>query len=233
MPKDSDRPASALVRDRLELFHGVLGTEFARVWAHPDQARVYPAFMTMVYRIIRASVPLMAAAQAEAARRAQAAGGDPLCTMLAEYFAEHCVEERDHDIWTLEDLAAIGADAGAIAAQMPAPEIAAMAGAQYYWIHHHHPVCLLGYIAVLEGRPPSPEHIDRVQARTGLPDAAFRTYRYHAVVDQTHRDDLDALIDRLPLTGRELGWIGVSAIQTIAAYRICVQRMLDGLGPAG
>lgn len=227
MPKDLDSPASQLVRDRLALFRHGLGVDFAQIWARKDLDRAYPAFLAMVYRIIRASVPLMAAAQAEAAKRAET---DPICALLAAYFAEHCVEERDHDVWTLEDLGSIGSDTDAIAAQMPAPEIAEMVGAQYYWLHHHHPVTLLGYIAVLEGQPPSPEHIDWLQAQTGLPDSAFRTYRYHAVVDQHHRDDLDALIDSLPLTQRELGWIGVSAIHTISAYRICVQRLLDDLG---
>jgi len=43
----------------------------------------------------------------------------------------------------------------------------ARVGAQYYWIHHFHPVALLGYIAVLEGRPPSPTLVEELIERTG------------------------------------------------------------------
>ena len=226
MLKDIDRPASVQVRSRLEMFRGGLGASFAQVWARDDLDRAYPAFLTMVYQIIRASVPLMKAASAEAERRS---GEDAIGGPLAEYFRRHALEERDHDLWTLEDLGAMGGDMGAIARAMPPAEIAQMVGAQYYWIYHHHPVALLGYISVLEGQPPSLEHIDRLQERSGLPDAAFRTYRYHASVDPHHKDDLDALLDSLPLTRREIGWIGVSAIQTLESYRICVDRLIGDL----
>ena len=73
-------------------------------------------------------------------------------------------------------------------------------GAQYYWIFHYHPVALLGWIALLEGYPPSREEIDaadgpdRLRAR-GVPDA-----RAHAELDLRHRDELFERIDRLPLT---------------------------------
>ncbi|MBU2359900.1 MAG: iron-containing redox enzyme family protein [Alphaproteobacteria bacterium] len=220
------RPASVQIRTKLEMFRTGLGQSFAEVWARDDLNVAYPAFLGMVYQIIRASVPLMEAARLEAERRS---GEDAICGPLAAYFAKHIPEERHHDVWTLEDLGAIGQDTDAIAQAMPQADVAQMVGAQYYWIHHHHPVVLLGYISVLEGQPPSVAHIDRVQARSGLPDAAFRTYRYHAGVDPHHKDDLDALLDSLPLTQREIGWIGVSAIQTLQSYQICVDRLLDDL----
>jgi hypothetical protein len=226
MLKDIDRPPSVQMRAKLEIFRRGLGTSFAQVWARDNLDQAYPAFLTMVYQIIRASVPLMEAARAEADRRA---GEDSISGALAKYFRKHALEERDHDRWTLEDLGAIGGDLDAIAQAMPPAEIAQMVGAQYYWIHHHHPVALLGYISVLEGQPPSLEHINRLQARSGLPDAAFRTHRYHANVDPHHKDDLDALLDSLPLTRREIGWIGVSAIQTIDSYRTCVDRLISDL----
>ena len=53
------------------------------------------------------------------------------------YLGTHLEEEASHDIWTLEDLEAAGFDADAAAAQMPSPDLAAMVGAQYYWIRHH------------------------------------------------------------------------------------------------
>ena len=30
---------------------------------------------------------------------------------------------------------------------MPSPAVAALVGSQYYWLLHHHPVALLGFVA--------------------------------------------------------------------------------------
>ena len=39
---------------------------------------------------------------------------------------------------------------------MPPPSVAGLVGSQYYWILHHHPVAFLGYVALMEGYPPTP-----------------------------------------------------------------------------
>src|SRR2546429_520773 len=59
-----------------------------------------------------------------------------------------------------EDLGMRGGPGGGVGRRPPADSTARAVGAQYYWIRHHHPVALLGYVAVLEGRPPSVEFLD-------------------------------------------------------------------------
>ena len=55
-------------------------------------------------------------------------------------------------------------------ARPPAPAVAALVGAQYYWVLHHHPVALLGYIGLLEGYPPGRPRYgsNELRARTGV-----------------------------------------------------------------
>lgn len=90
------------------------------------------------------------------ARIATAAEGERAKpTGLATYLERHVDEERQHDDWLLEDLAELGVAREDVWGRIPSPNIAALVGSQYYWMRHYHPVALLGYIAVLEGRPPS------------------------------------------------------------------------------
>jgi hypothetical protein len=171
-------------------------------------AELYPEYLFAIHCVVRASVPLMETAR----RRAEESPDDPLCEELASYLAEHEDEERDHDEWLLDDLEVLGLDRSAILRRPPSPTIAAAVGAQYYWILHYHPVALLGYIAVLEGYPPSPALVDELVSRTGHPEAAFRTLRAHAELDPGHRDELDRLLDRLPLTAEHSEVVGLSAL---------------------
>ncbi len=149
--------------------------------------------------------------------RTRAASGDPLAAPLAAYLAEHIREEEGHDAWLLEDLRAAGGTPEDALGPLPSPLIASLVGSQYYWIEHHHPVALLGYIAVLEGYAPAPGLTDRIARRTGLPAAALRTVREHSVLDTEHLDELHALLDRLPLGRDREAAVAVSALHSLDA----------------
>ena len=88
-------------------------------------------------------------------------------------------------------------------------------GSQYYWIHHYHPVAMLGYIAVMEGNPPKTEFIEDVARRNRLPLEAFSSFLLHAKIDLKHRADLDSLLDELPISPEQHAVVGLSALQTI------------------
>jgi hypothetical protein len=203
------------LRPALPLLHAALG----RVWepSAPGQGAAdrYVAYLRVMHQVIRASVPMMELA----ARRCGApAAAGPVTEPLRHYLLTHADEERHHDAWLLDDLTAAGADpAQRWLGQVPPTAVAALVGAQYYWIEHFHPVCVLGYIAVLEGAAPAPWLADTLAARTGLPAGAFRTVREHAVLDSGHAAELDALIDRLPLTPAHEAAIAVSALHTVRA----------------
>lgn len=208
---------SGVLRRKLELVRPMLMAATGRMWTMEPVAERYAEYLCVMHGVIRASVPLMAAAVQRCDELAAAPVADPVAAPLASYLRRHIGEERGHDEWLLADLAAIGHDPDEPLRRLPAPPVAAMVGAQYYWIAHHHPICLLGYIAVLEGYPPMPGLVDSLLASTGHPRAGFHTLARHATLDVRHRDDLLRIIDDLPLTAELTAALDLSALQTIAA----------------
>ncbi|MEU0413437.1 iron-containing redox enzyme family protein [Streptomyces griseorubiginosus] len=224
--------ASAALRVKLDLAAPALRAATAGLWsAGKDHLRAqYVEYLYAMYALIRTSVPLL---EAGARRCSALSGSDPVAAPLGRFLAEHARGERGHDEWLLEDLAAAGADPSAAARRLPFPVVADLAGAQYYWIEHHHPVALLGYVRVLEGNAPSPWLAGRLAALTGLPTPAFRTLREHAELDSGHTAEVDDLLDRLPLTQAHQTVIGVSALRTTAGLtRLFSQLTTVSGGPA-
>jgi hypothetical protein len=112
-------------------------------------------------------------------------------------------------------MAAAGLDVRYELARQPSAEIAALVGAQYYWIEHHHPVCLLGYIAALELNAPHPELAGLLAERTGLPSAAFSTIRLHSQLDAGHGAAVLDLLDATQLDQSLSCAVRISALHTI------------------
>ncbi|WP_244621945.1 iron-containing redox enzyme family protein [Neomesorhizobium albiziae] len=150
---------------------------------------------------------------------------DRLAREVAPYYRRHIDEERDHDHWTLEDLASAGLDPKEVLSIIPPPDVAQLAGAQYYWIHHHHPIMLMGYIAVLEAFPPTKEQVDTIRDASGLPESAFRTLRMHGELDPTHSIEIDDTLNALPLSRMDNEMIGLSVLQTCESLAESVQAL--------
>lgn len=214
--------AAAGLRVKLDLTRPALRSAGAALWSPDDLAARYVAYLCAMHAVIRASVPLLHRA-AERCRRL--APDDPVAHPLRHYLLRHMREERGHDRWLLDDIAAAGADPAEPLRRPAPPVVARLVGAQYYWVEHHHPVALLGYIAVLEGNAPDARLADRLAAATGLPAAAFRTVRAHADLDQDHIVDLDRLLDDLPLTAAHSAAIAVSALHTADALVALFARL--------
>jgi Iron-containing redox enzyme len=169
----------------------------------PDK-ETFKRYLITSYQIMKASVPLM-----------DEAAYDIKCLdvgLLKLYYDKHSMEEKYHDEWVLNDLESIGVSREHVASLKPSQSVAELVGSQYYWIHHFHPVVLLGYIAFLEGDPPEKEFIERLQKKTGYPDSAFRTIAKHGYLDPNHLDDMDKLLDSLPLTQDHMNWIMDNAV---------------------
>jgi hypothetical protein len=207
-------PRSAVLRLKIDLAAPVLRSALSVYWRSDNPADRYLSYLRTMHTVLRASVPLMELA---ASRCTDLADRDPAAGPLRAYLVEHIAEERHHDAWIAEDLRATGADPGTLSSAQPTPVVAALAGAQYYWINHHHPVCLLGYIAVLEGHAPPPGLAARLQSMTGYPAEAFRTLSHHADVDGAHTAQLYRLLDSLPLSASQDSAVGVSALHAAAA----------------
>jgi len=215
------RSRSQALRTRLALTVSLLGAATQRLLDRPELPELIPAYLLLIHQMIRASVPLMETARREAMRR----DDDPVCRGLGDYLARHIEEEMHHDLWTAEDLESIGFERARIFGTHPPASVASLVGAQYYWVLHHHPIALLGYIALLEGNPPSPQSIDDLQTRTGLPASAFRTMRLHATADPDHTAALDRFIDDLPIDDDQESLIAVSAAHTGASFAYCLSEL--------
>jgi hypothetical protein len=200
------------LRRTIELVLPELTASGGRLLNHPAVADLYAEYLFTSHCIVRASVPLMEAAL-ERSRVAEKT--DPVAAHLAEYLEHHIPEELHHDEWLLDDLETLGIARSAVLLRPPSPTVAALVGGQYYWIFHYHPVALLGYIEVLEGYPPLRSEIDDLIRRTRHSRKAFRTLINHAGLDPEHADELNGVLDHLPMTPEQSTAVGLSAMQTV------------------
>ena len=218
-----DVPHSVALRLKLDLAAAEYDKAGLVFWRHRRLAELIPDYLFCIHSIIRASVPLMEAARD---RAVLLASKDPLAASIAEYLGQHINEERHHDDWLLDDLEELRISRAAIWSRMPSPTVASLVGAQYYWIFHHHPLALLGYIAVLEGNPPTESDIAEVIERTGLSERAFRTFIKHARLDPHHRDDLNSALDVMPLTEEHERLIATSALETQHLLAVSLRELV-------
>lgn len=220
--------ATGRLRIKLEPLVAEVAARTQLLADHDLPREVYAQLLRLLYSEVRASVPLLLASEREAVDRAST---EPVAAGIVDWLREHAVEERHHDEWLLEDYAAIGGDPAELVAYPGSPTIAAMVGSVYYWVHHAHPVAMLGYCAVLEGNPPSGRFIDQLQSRTGYPPAAFNTLRHHSDIDIDHAAELFQLIDRLPLTPEHEALIGMTALQTADLAIAAADELLEQITP--
>jgi Iron-containing redox enzyme len=176
---------------------------------------------------MRATVPLLDAAR----KRARSlASRDHVAAQLLPYLLKHAREELHHDDWLLEDMELLGIDRAAVLGRIPPPDVAAMIGTQYYWLYHAHPVGVLGCFAVLEGMPPTVEMLDGIAANARIPKRGLRTLYKHAQLDPHHRDDLNDVLDGLPLQRWHSTLLGVSAVTVVGQLSAILERLVDGSG---
>lgn len=210
---------SEIIRAKIRMFGRRLGHTAYTFWTHPQFPRLYREYIYQSHSIIRASVPLMQAA--EQACQLPVHAGDPALQGFGRYLRQHIPEETGHHEWILNDGVALGLDRQAILQRVPKESATQLVGVQYYWIHHYNPIALAGFIATMEGNPPPAEFFEEIAARNNLSLKCFSSFIYHAKIDPQHQRDLDAVLDALPLTPAHLELIGISSLRTI--------RMMTGI----
>ena len=211
-------------RRKLELVIAPYSEACTRLVLHPRVSELWPEYLIVQHQIIRATVPLTRAALQ---RARELDGAEPVAAPLARYLELHVDEELGHDETLLDDLTLLDRRRDAVLERMPSPAVASLVGAQYYWVLHHHPVAVLGYIGVMEGYPPTDELVQALVERTGFPREAFRTFSEHGELDPGHRDHLDRTLDALPLTERHEQVIGAAAIATVAQATRVLEELLQ------
>jgi Iron-containing redox enzyme len=182
-------------------------------------------YLAIGYHVTRGMVPLMEAALQ---RARELVPGDPVAAGLAAYLERHIPEEMHGDEpggALLDDLGALGVDPVTLSTQLPPPKIAALVGAQYFWILHHHPVAVLGYLQLETFHPHRPT-LERLIEKTGLPRDGFRQLLLHAELEVEHATELRRVLDSLPLERRHEELIGLSALQTVA---LLTEALLDAV----
>lgn len=209
---------------KVGLAQGSTSAVYERMWGRSDATVVFPLLQLRTYDLARATIPLMEAAMA---RCEALSPGDAVAAGLISYLAQHIEEERNHDVWLLDDLEELGLSRDQVMARPPSLTAARLVGAQYYWIYHDHPIALAGYMAGLEGGVASEEFLEDFITRTGIRREGLRTLLLHARIDPQHESDLDELIDSLPLTPRHATTMGISALHTVSLLATLAQEVLD------
>lgn len=209
---------------KIQFVSGALEQAADAFWTHPKLRELFPELLITTYSISRATIPLMKAAYLQARTRCTS---DPVAACVAEYLSSHIPEELHHDEWLLEDLEVLGLEREQVREHLPSLTAATLVGAQYYWIFHAHPATLLGYLAVLEGEPPSMQFLEELVAKSGLPARALRTYFRHADLDRKHRNDLNDALDRMPLNAQHVALLGVSAFHTVHSLRLLFEELVQ------
>jgi heme oxygenase len=150
----------------------------------------YLAFLREAYHHVRHTVPLLQAMQAAL---------PPQQAWLRGPLDEYIEEEAGHDEWILNDIAACGADAGAVRHGAPGHATEVMVAYAYDTIARRNPLGFFGMVHVLEGTSVSLALMaaDAIQLPLGLPDAAFSYLRSHGTLDQQHTAHFARLMDRI------------------------------------
>jgi hypothetical protein len=206
---------SARLRRKLDLILPTYGGPARLLLEHPRVRELYPAYLATGSYAALVMVPLMETALARARALVP---DDPTAAALADYLERHIPEEI-HDEepggGPLADLEALGVDTVALRSG-PVPEkVAALIGTQYFWILQSHPVAILGFLW-LEVYPPHAPTIELLIAKTGLPRAGFRQLLLHSELDVGHGEELERVLDSMPLEPHHEQLIAQSALQTMA-----------------
>lgn len=204
---------------------------FLRLWTSPQLEQLFPRYLTLMHWVIRSSVPLMEFAVSNLSGEPETwefPYGPEVRELVSEYLTRHIHEERSHDEWLLEDLERLGVARSSVIAERPSRAVAELVGAQYYWIAHHDPVLLLGYIFALEANSPSAGLIDHLQS-WGLDSAgALSTLREHSELDGDHTADLVAVLNRIPVALAD--GLGANLLATLDRLSRALDELLSNGG---
>jgi len=150
---------------------------------------LYIDFLTQAYHHVKHTFPLLAFA---AARTTDEAYQDAL--------AEYMEEERGHEKWILDDIAAMGGDAAAVKNGAAGIACQMMVGYTYYAIEWVSPYAMLGSVHVLEGMSTllADKAADAIQRSLGSSAKdGFSYLRSHGALDIEHVAFFTTLVNGL------------------------------------
>ncbi len=150
----------------------------------------YVAFLTQAYHHVKHTTPLLMTVGGKIP-------GDR--EWLRDAIAEYIEEERGHQEWILNDIAACGYDKELVRASKPDFYTELMVAYTYDSIERISPVTFFGSVQVLEGTSimMASHMADVIQNTLSLPDNAFRYLRSHGALDVEHIKFFESLMDKI------------------------------------
>ncbi|MDI1446640.1 iron-containing redox enzyme family protein [Polyangium sp. 6x1] len=174
----------------------------------------YAAFLGQTFLYVRQTRPLLR----RAGERLTRAGKAP---DLARLFLQKAEEEQGHDLWVLEDLAAIGRALRPTAPPRPCPAVAAYIAWNQFQVDAGSPLAFLGTAYVLEAlsQARAGTTAAHLVARRRIPgiERGVRFLRGHADADEGHTSVLRGLFARIESEGDRRA-VKLSAAVTAALY---------------
>jgi hypothetical protein len=142
------------------------------------------------YYVMKAAAPLLEFA----AGQARAKG--PEYDLFVHWCLRHAEEEREHHLWLLEDLAAIGCDRQQIVSAVPEDEILDLLGAQFALAATAEPTAILGFFFAMEAHPSDSTAIVALSDQLGIPREGLRTILFHTEEDLEHSAVIRDIVER-------------------------------------
>ncbi len=150
----------------------------------------YIAFLTEAYYHVRQTVPLLMACGSRLTERHR---------WLQDAITEYIEEERGHDRWILNDIAACGGDSAAVAAGEPNFHTEMMVSYAWDSVMRGNPASFFGMVLVLEGTSVNlaTPMAQLIRQRLQLPEQAMSYLTSHGSLDQEHIQFFAQLMDQL------------------------------------
>ena len=150
----------------------------------------YIAYLAEAYHHVKHTAPLMEAAK-DALR--------PHQLWMAPALDEYIEEERGHEMWILEDIAAAGGNAEAVRKGAPRPATEFMVSYIYDYVTRINPAGLFGMVLVLEGTSIelASKGAAAIQSSLGLGDDCFHYLTSHGALDLEHMKFFEALMNKV------------------------------------
>ena len=149
----------------------------------------YLAFLHDLYYIVWHFVPILASAASRC--------DDGFRQVRYELYGR-IEEEKNHETWVLEDIAALGGDVARVRAQPPSAPVQCMVGFNYYCADRAHPCAVLGMLYSLEVIASAyaatlSQSIAKALGRD-MDGPGFRFLLSHSSMDQDHVAKLNVLV---------------------------------------
>ncbi len=150
----------------------------------------YVAFLTEAYHHVKHTVPLLMACGSRVPHEPR---------WIREALAEYVEEEKNHEMWILNDIEACGVDPKKVRFGQPGHATEMMVAYAYYTIDRVNPLGFFGMVQVLEGTSieVALKAANAIQSSLNLPDNAFSYLNSHGALDVEHMNFYRNLMDKV------------------------------------